>query len=209
MYDFRARFGTLEAWLQLCWTLVLLALGRLAGDRRVRVDGLLDLGKARGKLRQFDEAERSYESARLVAAEAGYALGVARGALGLATVALLRDDWEAVVRNLEPEVPWFRDQRDPKLAAYAFMNLGVANEKLGRIDPAKAAYSEALQVASKTREWSDQAWALRNLGGLAFKEEQYSEAQRYWKEALKLYKKHRKRRLIAEMEHWLAYTASR
>ena len=202
----QSRVVLVARWLELR-VLLFLAWSRLTGDEDGIVDGLLELGLISAIFARIDESERAYEEARQRAVRVGYGLGIERGTHGAGTAALHRGDFDKALKVLEPELLRFRQSTDRFWAADYFIKLGIAREKLDRLDAAAAAYSEAEMVASKTRNWRQRASALHNLGGIRFKQEQYEEALRHWKVALSLYEQHHNGQRVAEMQYLVAHAA--
>src|SRR2546430_3923021 len=88
-----------------------LARCRLTGDDVGIVDNLIDLGRFMGDDGQLDASERAFLEARHRAVTKDYELAIARTGIGLAAIAVVRQNHDLAVKLLEGELP--RTRRIP------------------------------------------------------------------------------------------------
>jgi len=144
-----------------------LARCRLTGDDVGIVDNLIDLGRFMGDDGQLDASERAFLEARHRAVTKDYELAIARTGIGLAAIALVRQNHDLAVKLLEGELPRTRRIPDRIFLADALLKLGEANAQLGRMDLAAVALGEAESVAGSNGDWGRRARALDGLGSIA------------------------------------------
>ena len=107
--------------LQLRFVQFELTWARLTGDEVETLEAELELGRLRG----------DFTKARQVALKQGNESGLARSSIGLAAVAIERNDYETARTTIQSELLRLRRLGDPGLLADALLKLGGANDKLG------------------------------------------------------------------------------
>lgn len=194
-------------WLDLRLTLVVLAWVRFSENRDEMFELLIHLGEVRATGGEIDASEKAFVEARHIALEQANEHGVAVTSVDLAEVAILRSDWDVAVRTLEADLDRIRATGDRRLLIYALLKLAKANHQLGRTELASTALRETTTVAAECNDWLARAWALRNLGALAWNAGRPDAAYENWSEALTLYEQQGRFEAVADLQQSLCYAA--
>jgi tetratricopeptide (TPR) repeat protein len=170
-------------------TLISLARDRLVGDSASSVEDLLEIGRLRGEQERFTEAERYLEKAKERALATGYKHAAVHADIQLGSVFLARGEHDRARAVLQSAIPALRQTDYGRLLPDALLKLGAAQHKAGDDEAASASWNESLEIARADGDKHHVALALMNLGGIAFVEQQYDEAERQWREALALFRR--------------------
>lgn len=196
-------------WLQVNFVRAELARARFNEDRQATMEAELELGRLLGEDQRWDEAESALTEARKLGIELGNLDAIGRSGIGLAAILIARQDYRGAYVALEAELPRLRKLGDRRMLADALLKFGVANDKVGRVGEALASWERALMEANAGGDPFRQSEALMNLGGLAYREQRYENAQRYWVEALALCRRRHDLGNAAEMTFFLGVVSRR
>jgi len=119
-----------------------------AGLRREQAVTQHNLGRALENLKDWDAAQRAFETVQALSRELGYARGEAYALRGLASVRNARGDPNGALALLEQAGELHRRAPDERLRAQILLQRGIALRQLRRPAEAVAALTDALKVFS-------------------------------------------------------------
>lgn len=190
--------------------LIDLARARAFGNQESVVEDLLEIGRLQGEAGRLNDAERWLKEASTRAHELGHEFLIAHSDLQVGALFLQRDQFEEARLMLEGAVGRLLQQSAPKhFLTDALLRLAVANDKLGFTDDAVNCLKQAAQVAESDNDGRRKSFALIDLGGLAYRQKHYQEAERYWRAALDLCRRRRDLPNTAKVTFFLGVASSR
>ncbi|MDB5309219.1 MAG: hypothetical protein JWO38_3421 [Gemmataceae bacterium] len=147
-----------------------------------------NLGQVYADLGDYTRAVKTLEESLRLAAKAGDAATARNARLNLAAVQIHQGRYPEAIRAYEQLLADARKARQPLVAGKVLNNLGLALGEQGRAAEAVRRFEEARDLAREYKLRRNEAMALGNLAVLHFKLGSEDDADRYNREALKLFR---------------------
>lgn len=151
---------------------------RELGDKEGKAEAMYNLAFVPAMTNQHQEARQRFEASLAAAKEAGVPGLVARNQIPLGIAATTSGDPHAAVDYLEEALNFFRQDGDSFHVAWATGALGKAYLALGRIDEARQASLDSLQLRGAGRNIGIMGAGLNDVSALASSAGRHIDAMR-------------------------------
>lgn len=151
---------------------------RELGDKEGEAEAMYNLAFVPAMTNQHQEARKRFEASMAAAKDAGASGLVAKNQIPLGIAATTSGDPHAAVDHLEEALNFFRQDGDSFHVAWATGALGKAYLALGRIDEARQASLDALQLRGAGRNVGIMGAGLNDASALASSAGRHTEAMR-------------------------------
>jgi tetratricopeptide (TPR) repeat protein len=164
-----------------------LAVARREGHRAVQAAALADLGSARIRQADFEQAAACLDEALRLARETGAVLVQAASLNGLGVVYQRVGRYEQALDYQLAHLEVARAAGGPVNQASALSNLGMVQHRLGRYEDALASYQESLAILRELDNRHGQGECLVNIAEVYERLGRYEEALEYSLGSLEVY----------------------
>ena len=168
-----------------------------------------DIAKRQQALKQYQDAEASYQQAldllnglqRFDRQRAGHL--IAEVYQQLATMAMEQRKWEEAERYYQQVLAIYTEFNELHRPAGTYHGLGVLAEQQGKWEEAERYYQQALAIFKADNDRHGEADTYHGLGVLALGQGKWEEAERYYRQALGIYLEYHDRYRQADTYHGL------
>ena len=157
-----------------------------AHDKHATVDLSSKLGRVQARLRNFDEARNQIQQGLNLALETKNDLLIGLCHEDFGRLWLEAQNYEAARTELLSAIDYYSKSADNRQIARAQTYLGQAEQMLGNLVQAEAAYNKALRFFKENTDYTNEAALRFGLGKLALQQKHFPEAEENLKRSIDL-----------------------
>jgi putative nucleotidyltransferase with HDIG domain len=149
---------------------------------------LVELGKIRSKVGDWDNALRDFHIALDISSNKGYRRERADILRRIGDILSRKNEWDVAIAYYESGIKTARDSGDEKILGDLFNSLAIVYFEKGQLNKALRYYRKSLNLARKRRDLALLANIYNNMGAVYSVKGEYEKAIEYYKNSLRIYK---------------------